>query len=99
MNPKTRRAQIVGATLLGGLHFFVVGTVLIKSGASGESQGFFILFVDLPLVFLLSWLPGGQYLLDGSRLSYILVTMVVGTSMYAAIGWLIGRWLGRDMAA
>jgi hypothetical protein len=82
-------------SVLGALHLLVVGGTLLATGARGESQAFLVAFADFPLVSLMRVIPGGSYVLYGSRTAYVLFFTIAGTLMYAAAGWFAVGWLYR----
>lgn len=87
---KTYRLSKLLGIALGSLHFLIIGFTLLLTGGVGESQGYIILFFDFPLVWLLTLIPAGGFILDGSRLAYLTFFPIVGTLMYALAGMMLG---------
>ncbi len=92
---KTRHfARLLGMTL-GAAHFLVITCVFLVTGGTGESQGYFILLLDFPLYLLLNLIPGGGFIMFGSKPAYISFFVVVGTLMYAVSGMILGYVIDR----
>ena len=75
------------------LHVCTVVLMLISTGGHGEGQAFGVFLMDFPLVLLLQIVPGGGHILYGSVTAYVWFFSVVGTFMYAGIGYCIGGLL------
>ena len=82
------------AAIFALFHIIVVAVPMLTSGGSGETQAFAAAIFDLPIYWLLGRFSGGREVLYGASPSlYILVFVVGGTLMYAAVGALVGRGL------
>jgi hypothetical protein len=79
--------RIIGASLGGGLHLFVLATGVF---GGGEGPTFVLMYMDFPIVYLWSIFIGSARVDDGSLL---FLWFIGGTLMYALFGWLIG-WMG-----
>jgi hypothetical protein len=87
-----KRATILGALIFFSLHLVLVTTPVFLSGANGETQGWLTYFADFPLV------VGMLALGAENRTNYLMIAYVWGPLMYAAVGALIGRAIGRVVA-
>lgn len=84
------RATILGALTLFCIHLLLVTTPVLLSGATGETQGWLAFFADFPLI--AAMLAFGFQV---DRTSYLIIVCVLGPLMYAAVGAVIGRAIGR----
>jgi hypothetical protein len=75
------------AIVLGAVHFLLVGVPFIAAGGGGEAL-LYIVFVDFPLFWLAESLFSG--LLFNSVAFNFWMFPVIGTIMYAAIGYVLG---------
>lgn len=83
-----RKLPIVFSTLLGVIHFILVGIPFIQSGGGGEAIGYLVLFIDFPL-YLLGELAFPKLLLSSVQFNFFWF-VVMGTVMYSAIGYALG---------
>lgn len=81
------KIPITLALLLGAIHFLIVGIPFILAGGGGEGL-LYILLVDFPLFWLASFLA--SKLLDNSVAFNFWLFPIIGTVMYAAIGYVLG---------
>ena len=81
------KIPITLALLLGAVHFLIVGIPFIHAGGGGEGL-LYILLIDLPLFWLASLLM--PKLLYNSVAFNFWLFPVIGTVMYAAVGYLLG---------
>ena len=89
---RSKAATIITSSVFAIFHVIVVVVPVISSGANGEGQAFAVVIFDVPLVWLLSAMPGGNTVLYNNRRAYTFVFCIFGTLMYAAVGGLIG-WI------
>jgi hypothetical protein len=89
---RKKAATIIMASVLVLLHFIAVVVPVVSSGANGEAQAWAAMIFDMPLVWLLSAIPGGGRVLYNDTMSYTFVFCVIGTLMYGVVGALIG-WI------
>ena len=82
------KLPIIIATILGLVHFVLVGVPFIQSNGGGESVAYQIFFLDFPLYILAEALF--QPLLLNSVLFNFLWFVVLGTVMYALLGYVLG---------
>jgi hypothetical protein len=81
---------VVLALSLGTIHFLIVGLPYVSRGGSGEGL-LYVVFVDFPLFYAAELLaPWSLY--NSSSFNFLLFP-VMGTVMYAAIGYVLGRLL------
>jgi hypothetical protein len=91
---RKRAATLILTLLMVLAHILLVSAPVISSGGSGEGQGWAVMLFDLPLVLLVSIVPGGQGILNGyHQTAYVIIFGVGGALMYAGIGALIGRFI------
>jgi len=83
-----RKLPIVFCTVLGIIHFILVGIPFIQSRGGGEAIGYLVLFVDFPL-YLLGELAFPKLLLNNVRFNFFWF-VIMGTVMYSAIGYALG---------
>lgn len=94
------KVPVVLAVLLGALHFLVVGIPFIRAGGGGERL-LYILLIDYPLDRLAESIARVQ--LYNSVAFNFWWFPVLGTVMYAAVGYLLGcgfvwiRWVLRRL--
>jgi hypothetical protein len=88
-----RKVPIVVGAILGVIHFALVGIPFIQSKGGGEAAAYQILFLDFPLYVLAE--AAFQRLLLSSVLFNFLWFVVLGTIMYALIGYAIGLLFSR----
>ena len=81
------------AAILGVAHIVVVGIPFVQSNGGGESVAYQIFFLDFPLYILAESLF--QRLLLNSVLFNFLWFVVLGTTMYALLGYFLGLLLAR----
>ena len=84
------KAPWICAGLLALIHVLLVVVPVLAAHGSGEGQAFIVFLADFPLVWALQHAPGGGYILYNSVCAYISFFSVMGTVMYAAIGFLVG---------
>ena len=90
------RMIIVTTAIFALFHVIVVAVPVLLSSGSGESQAFAAAIFDLPIYWLMGLSEGGRRVLYGSSpVGYILVFVVGGTLMYAAIGAVVGWVMHR----
>ena len=90
----TRRwIPIICAAVFAIFHIVLVVTALFSSHGAGEGQAFLVAIFDLPLVLLLEAVPGGGHILYGSTVAYVWFFSVVGTALYAVVGYGAGLLL------
>lgn len=89
-----KSAKIITGMVFASFHILTVVLTLINTGGSGEGQAMLVIIIDYPLVLLLGAVPGGSHILYGSTTAYIFFFSIVGTLMYALVGFLLG--LGID---
>ncbi len=70
----------------------------MASSGAGEGQAFLVALLDFPLVALLQAIPGGGKILYNSQDAYVLFFSVVGTLMYAVVGYAIGALVRAVLA-
>lgn len=80
----------VCAFVFAAFHVLTIVTTLFATGGVGEGQAFAVLFLDFPLVLLLSAVPKGGYILYNSTTAYVWFFSIAGTLMYAAVGYCFG---------
>ena len=85
-----RLFPLISASAFAVLHVLTIVSTLISTGGHGEGQAFAVSLFDFPLVLLLQALPRGGYILYGSVTAYVWFFSIVGTLMYAAIGYILG---------
>ena len=95
----TRQIPWLCASGFALLHVATVVLMLVSSGGHGEGQAFGVLLFDFPLVLLLQVVPGGGYVLYGSVTAYVWFFSIVGTLMYAGVGYVVGAILRRVVNA
>jgi tetrahydromethanopterin S-methyltransferase subunit C len=81
------KIPIIAAGLLGALHFAIVGIPFIQARGGGEGL-MYILWVDFPLDWVASTLAPKLYY-NSVTFNFWLFP-VLGTILYAAVGYLIG---------
>ncbi|GMU65906.1 MAG: hypothetical protein AMXMBFR36_21800 [Acidobacteriota bacterium] len=87
------------ALAFAAIHLGIVVRALVSSGGVGEDQGWLVLWFDFPLVGLISILPDSLAdSLYGSRPTYVAFFSIVGTAMYAGLGFVLGRLLRWALA-
>jgi len=79
-------------------HIVIVVWTLVTSSGAGEGQAFLVALLDFPLVALLQAIPGGGKILYNSQHGYVLFFSVVGTLMYAVVGYAIGALVRAVLA-
>ena len=91
-HPLRSRTIWLCASAFALLHLLVVGGTLVRTGGSGESQGYLVAIADFPLVMLLNYIPDGVNILydSGPPCAYIWFFSIVGTLMYATTGFAAG---------
>jgi hypothetical protein len=77
-------------------HFLIVGCILLIEFIAKEPT-LLIIYIDFPLFWILSMLPGGNFVLN-STAGYIGFPLVVGTLMYGAAGCLVG-WIANRISS
>lgn len=87
---RQRSVTVVLAIAFALFHALVVAVPVLLMGATGEGQGYLVLFFDLPLVLLANAIPATQRLLHNDVVTYYFVVIVLGTLMWAAVGALCG---------
>ena len=96
------RATIFLATIYALFHIFCVVVPLISTGGSGEGQAVIVIYLDYPLLLLLSVIPDGEYIVNNLNIAYILFFSIGGTLMYGFVGSLLGfvidKLRGKDNA-
>ena len=80
------------ALLFAAAHLLFVVVPLVVTQGSGEGQAISVVLFDAPLVSVLQKMHGGPDLLyaTGGVHAYIWFFSVAGTSMYAAVGLVLG---------
>jgi hypothetical protein len=87
-----QKLPLIFASILGLLHFLIVGVPFIIAGGGGEGI-IYIILIDLPL-YIIGELVFRGLLLNSVIFNFILF-VVVGTLMYALLGYLLGALLHR----
>jgi hypothetical protein len=85
-----RRLPGICALLGTSFHVLTVVAMLLVTGGQGEGQAFWVALLDFPLILLLEAVPSGARILYNSVPAYIWIFSVVGTLMYAAVGYCVG---------
>jgi len=85
-------APLIGALLFAGIHVLLVVIPVVASGGSGEGQAMSVAYFDFPLVFFLEKSARGDRMLYeiGQSRQYVWFFSIVGTLMYAAVGFVLG---------
>ena len=83
-----RKLPIVFGTVLGIIHFILIGIPFIQSKGGGEAIGYLVLFVDFPL-YILGELAFPKLLLNSVRFNFFWF-VIMGTLMYSTIGYALG---------
>ena len=79
---------MIFSAIFGIAHFVLVGIPFLQSNGGGESVAYQVFFLDFPLYILAETLF--QRLLLNSVLFNFLWFVVLGTAMYALLGYIVG---------
>ena len=98
LSMKRHLLPLICASVFGLFHVLTVVSTLVSTHGAGEGQAFLVALLDFPLFLLLQAVPGGGHILYGSTVAYVWFFSIVGTILYATIGYFIGILLKALMA-
>ncbi len=91
------------ATLIVSLAFIIIHAALLLSiyiepDVSAEGQAFGLLYLYLPLIVILGFIPGGEYVIYSSNPDFIAFFSIAGTLMYGFFGAIVGLVIDKYRA-